>query len=66
MPVNRDDVSAAMGHSDGMTSTIGTPINPVEGIEKVTRRATYTADVVVAGLTHAVLVQSEFAHGGTR
>ena len=46
-----------------MTSTIGTPINRVEGIEKVTGRATYTADVAVAGLTHAVLVQSEVPHG---
>jgi xanthine dehydrogenase YagR molybdenum-binding subunit len=42
---------------------IGTPMNRVEGIEKVTGHATYTADVVVPGATYAVLVQSEIPHG---
>ncbi|KAA0095375.1 xanthine dehydrogenase family protein molybdopterin-binding subunit [Mycolicibacterium sp. P1-18] len=52
-----------------MTSTadapgiIGAPMNRVEGIEKVTGHATYTADVVVPGTTYAVLVQSEIPHG---
>ena len=52
-----------------MTSTtdaagiVGTPMNRVEGIEKVTGHATYTADVVVPGTTYAVLVQSEIPHG---
>jgi xanthine dehydrogenase YagR molybdenum-binding subunit len=57
------------GEGDDMTSTadvpgiIGTPMNRVEGVEKVTGHATYTADVVVAGTTYAVLVQSEIPHG---
>jgi xanthine dehydrogenase YagR molybdenum-binding subunit len=42
---------------------IGKPVNRVEGADKVTGRATYTADVVVPGVTHAVLVQSEIPHG---
>lgn len=46
-----------------MTSIEGAPINRVEGVDKVTGRATYTADVVVPGLVHAALVQSEIPHG---
>lgn len=42
---------------------IGQPIDRVEGIEKVTGRARYTADTPVAGLTYAVLVQSDVPHG---
>ena len=38
-------------------------INRVEGAEKVTGVARYTADVVLPGLVHAVLVQSEIPHG---
>ena len=45
------------------TGIIGTPMNRVEGVEKVTGHATYTADVVVPGTTYAVLVQSEIPHG---
>src|SRR5689334_14670897 len=45
------------------TGIVGTPMNRVEGIEKVTGHATYTADVVVPGITYAVLVQSEIPHG---
>src|SRR5690349_18179536 len=45
------------------TGIIGAPMNRVEGIEKVTGHATYTADVVVPGITYAVLVQSEIPHG---
>ncbi|MCV7419696.1 xanthine dehydrogenase family protein molybdopterin-binding subunit [Mycobacterium yunnanensis] len=42
---------------------VGTPMNRVEGVEKVTGQAIYTADVVVPGITYAVLVQSEIPHG---
>ena len=45
------------------TGIVGTPMNRVEGIEKVTGHATYTADVVVPETTYAVLVQSEIPHG---
>lgn len=45
------------------TGIIGMPMNRVEGIEKVTGHAIYTADVVVPGTTYAVLVQSEIPHG---
>ncbi len=42
-----------------MTSSV----NRVEGLDKVTGRAIYTADVDLAGLTYAALVQSEIPHG---
>ena len=42
---------------------VGLPVNRVEGRDKVTGRATYAADTVVPGVTHAVLVQSEIPHG---
>ncbi|GAS86869.1 xanthine dehydrogenase family protein molybdopterin-binding subunit [Mycolicibacterium brisbanense] len=42
---------------------IGRPISRVEGTEKVTGSARYTADTVVPGLQYAVLVQSEIVHG---
>jgi xanthine dehydrogenase YagR molybdenum-binding subunit len=42
---------------------IGEPINRVEGREKVTGRARYTADTPVSGLAYAVLVQSEVPSG---
>ncbi|OPX10393.1 aldehyde oxidase [Mycobacterium sp. AT1] len=42
---------------------IGAPMNRVDGIEKVTGHATYTADVVVPEVTYAMLVQSEIPHG---
>lgn len=45
-----------------MTAQIGRPIDRVEGHEKVTGTARYTADHQVPGLVHAVLVQSEVAH----
>lgn len=45
------------------TGIVGTPMNRVEGIDKVTGHAVYTADVVVPGITYAVLVQSEIPHG---
>jgi xanthine dehydrogenase YagR molybdenum-binding subunit len=42
---------------------MGRPISRVEGVEKVTGRAKYTADVDLPGLVYAVLVQSEIPHG---
>ncbi|GAY19431.1 xanthine dehydrogenase family protein molybdopterin-binding subunit [Mycobacterium sp. shizuoka-1] len=42
---------------------VGRPVARVEGRDKVTGRARYTADTVVDGLTYAALVQSEEAHG---
>ncbi|MGU3498796.1 xanthine dehydrogenase family protein molybdopterin-binding subunit [Mycobacterium sp. C31M] len=46
-----------------MTPTVGRPVDRVEGRDKVTGAAHYTADIAVPGLVHAVLVQSEIAHG---
>lgn len=42
---------------------VGRSIDRVEGREKVTGRARYTADTPVTGLTYAVLVQSEVPRG---
>ncbi|MGY4709118.1 xanthine dehydrogenase family protein molybdopterin-binding subunit [Mycolicibacterium sp. CBM1] len=42
---------------------IGRPVTRVEGRDKVTGRARYTADTAVDNLTYAVIVQSEVAHG---
>ena len=50
--------------SNGVPEQVtGTSVNRVEGIDKVTGRARYVADVDVPGLTYAVLVQSEIPHG---
>jgi xanthine dehydrogenase YagR molybdenum-binding subunit len=46
-----------------MTTSVGRPVNRVEGIEKVTGRARYTADTPVDGVVHAALVQSQIPHG---
>jgi xanthine dehydrogenase YagR molybdenum-binding subunit len=48
---------------DESGAMIGKPVNRVEGIEKVTGRAVYTADVDLPGLSYAALVQSEIPHG---
>jgi xanthine dehydrogenase YagR molybdenum-binding subunit len=42
---------------------IGHPVSRVEGTDKVTGSARYTADTVVPALQYAVLVQSEISHG---
>lgn len=42
---------------------VGKPVNRVEGVDKVTGRAVYTADVDLPGLSYAALVQSEIPHG---
>jgi xanthine dehydrogenase YagR molybdenum-binding subunit len=42
---------------------IGSPVSRVEGRDKVTGRALYTADTTVASMTYAALVQLEIAHG---
>ncbi|MDF2824417.1 MAG: aldehyde oxidase, partial [Mycobacterium sp.] len=44
-------------------ASVGQPVNRVEGPDKVTGRARYTADNNLADLLHGVLVQSEIAHG---
>ncbi|MHC9293051.1 xanthine dehydrogenase family protein molybdopterin-binding subunit [Mycobacterium sp. LTG2003] len=46
-----------------MADSVGRPVNRVEGRDKVTGKAVYTADTAVAGVTYAVLVQSEIACG---
>jgi xanthine dehydrogenase YagR molybdenum-binding subunit len=46
-----------------MTSVIGQPLSRVDGIAKVTGRATYAAEVQLADLAHAVIVQSTIPHG---
>lgn len=45
------------------SESVGRPVSRVEGVDKVTGRAHYTADFAVPGLVHAVLVQSEIPHG---
>ena len=63
-----DEVSST-SEGGNVTSTsetaavVGEPVNRVEGTDKVTGRAVYTADVTVPGLTYAALVQSEVPHG---
>ncbi|MBO0680372.1 xanthine dehydrogenase family protein molybdopterin-binding subunit [Mycolicibacterium sp. S2-37] len=42
---------------------MGLPVNRVEGRDKVTGAAVYTADVELPGQVHAVLVQSEIPRG---
>lgn len=46
-----------------VSNQVGRSIDRVEGRDKVTGKAHYTADVRMAGLTYAVLVQSEVPHG---
>ncbi|MHA3020907.1 xanthine dehydrogenase family protein molybdopterin-binding subunit [Mycobacterium sp. BMJ-28] len=43
--------------------SVGRPVSRVEGADKVTGRARYTADVEIPGLAYAVLVQADIAHG---
>jgi xanthine dehydrogenase YagR molybdenum-binding subunit len=45
------------------SDSVGRSVSRVEGADKVTGRASYTADVHVPGLTYAVLVQAEIANG---
>ena len=42
---------------------VGRSVDRVEGRDKVTGRARYTADNDIEGLVHAVMVQSEIPHG---
>lgn len=44
-------------------TAVGRPVSRVEGHDKVTGTAVYTADVVVPNVAHAVLVQSTIPHG---
>src|ERR1700761_8124616 len=42
---------------------IGSPVSRVEGRDKVTGRALYTADTASESVTYGALVQSEIPHG---
>jgi xanthine dehydrogenase YagR molybdenum-binding subunit len=46
-----------------MSTTIGKPLDRIDGPLKVTGRAPYTGDVPVAGVLHAVAVQATIASG---
>jgi xanthine dehydrogenase YagR molybdenum-binding subunit len=46
-------------------NAIGQPISRVDGRLKVTGRARYTADIPLAGATHAAIVHSAIANGRT-
>lgn len=46
-----------------VTDDAGRSVNRVEGRQKVTGAAQYAADTVIAGVTHATIVQSEIPHG---
>lgn len=46
-----------------MSAAVGRSVTRVEGRDKVTGRAVYTADVAVPDLVHAVLVQTDVPHG---
>ncbi|MBI5339772.1 MAG: xanthine dehydrogenase family protein molybdopterin-binding subunit [Mycolicibacterium rufum] len=46
-----------------MNESVGRPVSRVEGADKVTGQARYTADTPVDGVTFAALVQSEIPHG---
>ena len=48
------------------TTLLGTPVNRVDGRQKVTGTAQYAAEIVVANTTHAVLVGSSVAGGTIR
>ncbi|TFV57412.1 xanthine dehydrogenase family protein molybdopterin-binding subunit [Mycobacterium sp. PS03-16] len=45
---------------------VGRPVPRVEARDKVTGAARYAADTVLDGVAHAVLVQSQIAHGEVR
>jgi xanthine dehydrogenase YagR molybdenum-binding subunit len=47
----------------GTAGSVGAPIDRVDGRQKVTGAARYSADHVLEGLVHAVLVQSTIASG---
>ncbi|WP_255794709.1 xanthine dehydrogenase family protein molybdopterin-binding subunit [Mycobacteroides abscessus] len=46
-----------------MTAQIGRSVSRVEGVEKITGAAHYTADTPLPGVRYAALVQSEIPHG---
>ena len=48
------------------TTLVGTPVNRVDGRQKVLGTAQYAAEIVVANTTHAVLVGSSVAGGSIR
>ncbi|MDA2894549.1 xanthine dehydrogenase family protein molybdopterin-binding subunit [Mycolicibacterium sp. BiH015] len=46
-----------------MATSVGRPVNRVEGVDKVTGRARYTAESAVGDVRYAALVQAEITHG---
>ena len=50
----------------GSSASVGTPLDRVDGRLKVTGTATYTAEVAITGLVHAVLLTSTIARGRIR
>src|SRR4051812_34840420 len=50
-------------HAEGTAAVVGTPINRVDGILKITGAARYTAEIPLEGLLHAVMVASTIARG---
>jgi xanthine dehydrogenase YagR molybdenum-binding subunit len=46
-----------------MVASVGLPVNRVEGVDKVTGKARYSADTQVAGVAYAALVQAQIPHG---
>jgi xanthine dehydrogenase YagR molybdenum-binding subunit len=70
MAASIDDTRSAIGQGFPMTITptaaqrmVGRSVNRVEGRDKVTGAAVYTADVVVGGVAYAALVQAQIPHG---
>jgi len=48
---------------DAHLHVVGQPVERVDAVEKVTGTATYTADIGLPGMLHAVLVRSTIARG---
>lgn len=46
-----------------MVASVGLPVNRVEGVDKVTGKARYSADTQVEGVAYAALVQAQIPHG---
>ena len=47
-------------------SIIGTSVHRVDGIDKVTGKAKYTADLIIAGLIEGKFLRSPYAHARIR
>jgi xanthine dehydrogenase YagR molybdenum-binding subunit len=60
------DASSAGTAAFGRAKVVGQPLTRVEGLLKVTGRATYAAEFDLPGVTHAVIVTSAVAKGRIR